>query len=63
MLFGTPGRAGRALLWQGHLASESLDKDPQLQISGVGPDPTFPTYKQEFFNEYQFSIPLMLRNI
>ena len=59
-LFGNPGRTGRAPLGQEHLSSESMDKDPQLQTIGVGPDPTVPNYQQEFFNEYQFSIPLML---
>ena len=45
VLFGNPGRAGRAPLGQEHAASRSLDKDPQLEISGVGPDPAFTMYQ------------------
>ena len=62
VLFGNPGRAGRTPLWQEHLSSESMDKDPELQTIGVGGPSTVTIYKQEFFNEYQFSIPLMLSN-
>ena len=45
VLFGNPGRAGRAPLWQEHVASRSLDKDPLLETIGVRPDPTFTMYQ------------------
>ena len=45
VLFGNPGRAGRAPLGQEHVASRSLDKDPLLEMCGRGPDPTFTMYQ------------------
>ena len=44
VLFGNPGRAGRAPLGQEHVASRSLDKDPLLQMSGGGGYPTVAIY-------------------
>ena len=45
MLFGNPGRAGQAPLWQEHLSSESMGKDPLLEMSGVGGPSTVPNYQ------------------
>ena len=45
VLFGNPGRAGRAPLGQEHRSSESMDKDPQLQMSGGRDAPTVAIYQ------------------
>ena len=45
VLFGNPGRAGRTPLWQEHLSSESMDKDPLLEMCGGGGYPTFTMYQ------------------
>ena len=44
-LSGNPWPARRAAVWLENLASESLDKDRLLEISGGGGYPTFPTYQ------------------